>query len=70
MAELFFCLKKLCETNSINCFNVLKQISMGFDFDYFVENFFSHPLPSSVDTIFFDENEKKLFLIKFKNKKK
>ncbi|WP_156921097.1 MULTISPECIES: hypothetical protein [unclassified Lebetimonas] len=40
-----------------------------FDFDYFVENFFSHPLPSSVDTIFFDENEKKLFLIEFKNQK-
>jgi hypothetical protein len=83
MAELFFCLKKLCEQKSINCFNHLKQISMDnaknkflcncedkrFDFDYFVKNNCSHPLPSSVDTIFFNEKERKLYLIEFKNQK-
>jgi hypothetical protein len=83
MAEILYCFKQVCEKMNINCFNTLKNISYDkenrfylcqcnsnrFDFDLFVEEYYSHPIPSSVDTIFFDEINKKLYLIEFKNQK-
>jgi len=77
MAEFFYCLKNEWG----NYFNTLKNISydkekkeymcncstLRFDFDMFTENEFSHPIPSSVDTIMVNENEKIIYLIEFKN---
>lgn len=83
MAEIFYCIKQICENKKINCFVSLKNISYDknnslylcncnterFDFDFFVKDYFNHPIPSSVDTILFDEKNKELYLIEFKNQK-
>jgi len=83
MAELRYCFKQNCERLELNCLNSLKNISYDkdkneylcncqserLDFDFFVENYCSHPFPSSVDTVLFDEKIKKLYLVEFKNQK-
>ncbi len=83
MAEFFYCFQKLCKDLNFSCFNSLHNISYDktkkeylcschtyrLDFDFFVEQWSSHPRPSSVGTILFDEHEKKVYLIEFKNQK-
>jgi len=83
MADFWYCFKQKCENLKLNCFNSLKSISWDkdnneylcnckserLDFDFFVEKYCSHPIPSSVDTILFDEKDKKLSLVEFKNQK-
>jgi len=83
MADFWYCFKQKCEKLKLNCLNDLKNISYDkskneylcncqskrLDFDLFVENYCSHPLPSSVDTVLFDEKAKKLYLVEFKNQK-
>ena len=83
MADFWYCFKQKCEKLKLNCLNDLKHISYDksknqylcycqnkrLDFDLFVENYCSHPLPSSVDTVLLDEKAKKLYLVEFKNQK-
>ena len=83
MAEIFYCIKNICKNLGINCFNSLKNISYDkvngnylcncnikrLDFDLFSEKYCSHPIPSSVDTILFNEENKKIYLIEFKNQR-
>ena len=83
MADIFYCFKKNCENMGVDCFKSLKNISYDkdkkeylcncktkrLDFDLFVKKYYSHPIPSSVDTILFDEKDRKLYLVEFKNQR-
>jgi len=79
MRKMFECFQRKYNC----CFDTLKNISYDkqkkeflcfcesrrLDFDKFTLTFFKHPLPSSVDTLLFDEIDKILYLVEFKNQK-
>jgi hypothetical protein len=81
MDKFYDCIKEIC--SNYRCFNDLKKISYDkdkkeflcncntqrIDFDDFSDKYYGHPNPPSVDTIFFDKIDKKIYLIEFKNQK-